>query len=95
MTCKNEITKDKRRYSRLKTFFREGENESKSAEKSSLATANPSLMAIKNERDWVNHKPLCWKWVTEWCGVGRQGEQEDWDGARLKCNLGKGVKRIK
>ena len=30
-----------------------------------------------------------------WGGDGKQGEQKDWDEARLKCNLGEGVKRIK
>ena len=46
-------------------------------------------MAIKNERDWVNHKPLCCVgnesfWVGMRWGEGKQGEQEDWDEARLK-----------
>lgn len=45
-------------------------------------------MAIKNERDWVNHKPL-WEWVIL---GGWEGEQDE---ARLKRNLREGVKRIK
>lgn len=89
MTCKNEITKDKRRYSewQIKNFFfgvleREKMDRNQQKRICLLPRTNPRLMAVKNESEteWIIN--LRQKWVI-W-GGDTAGERENCDEARQK-----------